>query len=309
MNAASAYAPGSVGNVGPGFDVLGLAVDGIGDRVTLEWSTGEATVEVTGRDSALVPSDPQRNAAAIAARAYLDARGERRPLRVRLDKGLALSGGMGGSAASSVAGAFAAHLLVGGDEALDAASTAALLRAAAAGEGAVSGPHLDNVASCLLGGLTLVRAVDPVDVVALPVAAPWWVTLVTPRVRIETRGARAMLPATVDRALLVQQMANTAALVHAFATGDAGLLRRALDDRYAEPPRSALIPGFAAVRAAALAHGGIGCSISGAGPTVFAIATDEGDARRAAAAMCTAFAATPSDAHVGAIARRGARAA
>jgi len=306
---ASAYAPGSIGNVGPGFDVLGLAVDGVGDRVSVDWADVEAPVEVSGRDAALVPTDPQRNAAAIAAHAYLAERGDGRRLRVRLEKGLALSGGMGGSAASSVAGAFAAHLLVGAGERIDAEGRTALLRAAATGEDAVSGPHLDNVAASLLGGLALVRALNPIDVVPLPVGSPWWVALVTPRVRIETREARALLTPTVERPLFVQQMANTAALVHAFASGDAALLRRALDDRYAEPPRSVLIPHFAAVKAAALAEGGIGCSISGAGPTVFAIAAGESDARRCVAAMQAAFGDTASDVHVGAIARQGARAA
>jgi len=321
---ATAYAPGSVGNVGPGFDVLGLAVDGIGDRVTVAWAEGQAedTVEVRGRDAHLLPADAGRNCAAIAARALLAARGRAGAVHVTIEKGLALAGGMGGSAASSVAGAGAAHLLLAAeagaaaladeklaDEKLGGEALAAVLAAAAAGEAAVSGEHLDNVAASLLGGLALVRHHAPPDVVALPVGAPWWVALVTPRVRIETRAARALLPPVLERAAWVQQMANTAALVHAFAAGDAGLVARALDDRFAEPPRAALIPRFAAVKAAALAAGALGCSISGAGPTVFALAADEMEARRCAAAMQAAFAETASDAHVGAIARQGVRAA
>ena len=316
MRSATAYAPGSVGNVGPGFDVLGLAVDGIGDRVTVELAE-QNRVTVRGRDAALVPTEPERNCAAIAARAYLRERGLPGGVHVTVEKGLALSGGMGGSAASSVAAAWAAHLIA---EAASPAEGAAardapegvrqrVLAAALAGEAAVAGRHLDNVAASLLGGLTLSRSVDPIDVVALPVAADWWVALATPAVRVETRQARAVLPERSERAAWVSQMANTAALVHAFAAGDGALLARALDDRYAEPARAPAIPGFDAVKRAAIAAGAFGGSISGAGPTVFAIAPDERAARRCAEAMRAAFAeaGVESALHTGGIARQGAR--
>ena len=307
---ATAFAPGSIGNVGPGFDTLGLAIDGLGDRVTLVVTSapGEPVV-VRGRDASQVPVDPARNSAAIAARAYLKRRGVDAALAVTLDKGLPCAGGLGGSAASSVAGAFAAHLLavaLGADEATPSSSD--LVAAAFAAESAVAGPHLDNVAASLLGGLALVRSVDPIDVVALPVAAPWWLALWTPHVHIETRAARALLPAHSARADWVQQMANTAALVHAFASGDAALLSRALDDRYAEPRRAPLIPRFPQVKAAARAAGALGCSVSGSGPTVFAVAPDEPAAHAVAAAMRDAG-EVPASVHVGAIARQGVRAA
>jgi homoserine kinase len=328
---ATAYAPGSIGNVGPGFDVLGLAVEGIGDRVTVELNEGtQLQVVVRGRDAALIPADPERNCAAIAARAYLHGQGFPGGVRVTVEKGLALAGGMGGSAASSVAAAWAAHLAVeaavGGSaprgaarlaaappmEAARDAATDVLLRVAAAalaGEAAVSGRHLDNVAPSLLGGLALARSVEPIDLVALPVAADWGLALVTPSVRIETRQARAVLPPRSETAVWVQEMANTAALVHAFATGDGALLGRALDDRFAEPVRAPAIPGFAMVKRAALDAGGFGGSISGAGPTVFAIARDVGAARRCAVAMRAAFAEVgiESVSHVGGIERQGVR--
>ena len=124
---ATAFAPGSIGNVGPGFDVLGLAVEGLGDRVTVELTDGEARIDgITGVDAALVPLDPQRNAAAIAAIAWLRAHGDSRNPIVTIDKGLPLSGGLGGSAASSVAGAFAAALAAG---AIDARSSSCRRRA------------------------------------------------------------------------------------------------------------------------------------------------------------------------------------
>lgn len=298
---ATSFAPGSIGNVGPGFDVLGLAFEGAGDRVTVELTTGAARIEaVTGVDAELVPSDPERNCAAIAAHAFLRPYGYR--AIVTIDKGLPLAGGMGGSAASSVAGAFAAALALGQSPDLRDVIAAAL-----EGESRVAGRHLDNIAPSALGGLALCRSIDPIDVMKLPVAAAWWVALVTPRVRIQTKDARTLLPETSRREEWVQQVANTAAVAHAFATGDGALLRRALDDRYAEPRRAALIPRFHQVKRAALESGALGCSISGSGPTVFAIAGDQSAAHQCAEAMRLAFGDVDSSVHTGAVAIHGAR--
>jgi len=300
MNKGSAFAPGSIGNVGPGFDVLGLAVDGIGDRVTVELTKRETRVEaITGRDAELVPRDASKNCAAIAANAYLAPYGFN--AIVTIEKGLALAGGMGGSAASSVAGAYAAGLALG-----QSPNVRDVLAAALEGEAAVAGRHLDNIAPSVVGGLALSRCTDPIDVIKLPVAEEWWIAMVTPQVRIETATARALLPMESGRTTWVQQMANTTALAHAFATGDGDLLRRALDDRYAEPLRAPLIPNFYDVKRAALKAGAYGCSISGSGPTVFAIAPDEAVARACRDAMVRAFGEVAGT-HVGAIAREGVR--
>jgi homoserine kinase len=301
---ATAFAPGSIGNVGPGFDVLGLAIDGIGDRVTVELTDGDTRVDsITGIDAALVPLDPQRNAAAIAAVAWLRAHGDSRNPIVTIDKGLPLSGGLGGSAASSVAGAFAAALAMGSET-----SPIELAAAALQGEMTVAGEHLDNIAPAILGGLALSRSVRPIDIIALTVAADWRLALVTPDVRIQTKAAREVLPSTSGRAVWVQQMANTAGVVHAFATGDGELLLRALDDRYAEPRRAALIPHFNAVKRAALDAGAFACTISGSGPTLVAICADDDIAHRVTAAMQTAFEQVRSIARVSPIARQGVHA-
>lgn len=300
---ATAFAPGSIGNVGPGFDVLGLAVEGLGDRVTVELTEGDARVEsITGRDADFVPRDPLKNAAAIAATAWLRAHGDRRNVIVSLEKGLPMSGGLGGSAASSVGGAFAAALAMDADPNVNE-----IIAAALQGEMAVAGCHLDNIAPSVYGGLTLARSVRPIDVIALPVFAPWFLALVTPAIRIQTKTAREVLPPTVGNAVWVQQMANTAAVVHAFATGDGALLRRAFDDRFAEPRRAALIPRFNDVKHAAIDAGALGCAISGSGPTLVAICDDEPAAARVCEAMQTAFGDVKSSAHVSPIARRGVR--
>jgi homoserine kinase len=361
-----AFAPGSIGNVGPGFDVLGLAVDGIGDTVSVELTEGPARVdEVTGFDAELVPRDPARNTAAIAAIAWLRAHGDERNPIVRLHKGLPMAGGMGGSAASSVAGAYAAKLerTIGsaggadarpkGREALQLSHEAStdvipsvseepgraggtkhmpsatqppgflatlgmtrteqvslkatdIIAAALEAESLVSGRHLDNLAASALGGLTISRSVDPIDVIAVRVLAPWWIALVTPDAKIETKAARAMLPELWPRIEWVQQMANTVALAHAFASGDGELLARALDDRYAEPIRAALIPHYYDIKRAAVIAGAFGCAISGSGPTMFAVCEDEDVARRACDAMQNASGGVRL-VHVGPIATEGVR--
>jgi len=300
---ATVFAPASIGNVGPGFDVLGLAVDGVGDVVTVELISGaDEVTAVTGRDAAMIPLEPGKNACVIAARAMLSLLGKPSGVRISVEKGLPVAGGMGGSAASSVGGALAAALAAGAtpDDTL-------VMKAALEGEGAVAGRHLDNIAPCVLGGLALVRSTEPMDVVAIPLKQPWYVALVTPSVRVETKAARALLPMTWERKEWIQQMANTAGVVVAFLTGDEGLVRRALDDLYAEPRRASLIPHFHGVKQAALNAGALGASISGSGPTVFALCASKEIALRAAAAMQHAFQDVTSTAHVGAIATRGAR--
>jgi homoserine kinase len=320
-----AFAPGSIGNVGPGFDVLGLAVDGIGDTVSVELTDGPARVyEITGLDAELVPRDASRNTAVVAAIAWLRAHGDERNPIVRIHKGLPMAGGMGGSAASSVAGAYAAKLektigSAGGADAeaphvsrerLTAVSASDdrqdIIAAALEAESLVSGRHLDNLAASALGGLTISRSVDPIDVIAVKVLAPWWIALVTPDAKIQTKAARAMLPELWPRVEWVQQMANTVALAHAFASGDGELLARALDDRYAEPIRAALIPHYYDIKRAAVIAGAFGCAISGSGPTMFAVCEDEDVARRACDAMQNASGGVRL-VHVGPIATEGVR--
>jgi homoserine kinase len=296
MNKATVFAPGSIGNVGPGFDILGLAIDGIGDTVTVE-AGKSGPVIVRGIDAALVPTDPEKNAAAIAARAMAN-----QPLQITIDKGLPVSAGLGGSAASSVAGALAAAI------ACDITiTTSSMMLAALEGEIAVSGRHLDNIAPITLGGLALSRSIDPIDVIPLRAPDHWSVVLITPRVRIETKKARAILPEKWERDSWIQQMANTSALIVAFMTADGALARRALDDLYAEPRRSPMIPRFAEVKRAALEAGAFGCSISGSGPTIFAI-VDSSTSKPCADAMRGAMGDVPHDVRRCGIARRGAHA-
>jgi homoserine kinase len=285
-----AFAPASIGNLGPGLDVLGCAVTGAGDSVVAEWCD-ETGVVVRDPGHHELPTDPARHSSAIAASAVLrQALGGVRPpargVALMVTKGLPLSAGQGGSAASAVAGAVAANALCGSPLTSDA-----LLEACLLAEATVAGRHLDNLAPSLLGGVCLVRSMDPIDVIRLPVPASLFVVLAHPAQRLRTADARAVLPAMIDRATALHQAAQVGAIVAALQSGDLALLGRAIDDRIAEPARAPLIPGFREAKAAALAAGALGASISGAGPTTFALAPDRACAEAVAVAMEAAFAA------------------
>lgn len=277
------YAPGSIGNVGPGLDILGLAVKGAGDQVTLTWND-DAVFTVSDAGHPDLPRDPSLNTAAIAARAVFDRVGERRRVAVAVQKGLPISGGLGGSAASAVAGAVAADRLLGAD--LDDRT---LLECALVAEEQVSGRHADNLAPSLFGGLVLIHSLDPWDVIPLAVPESLHLVLAHPASQLRTREARAVLPAMVSREVAMAQAAHIAAIVAGACLDDVALFGRAIVDLIAEPARAPLLPGFLAARDAALREGALGCSISGAGPTAFAVVDDPGIVILVADAMQTAY--------------------
>jgi homoserine kinase len=285
----TASAPGGIGNIGPGLDVLGCALAGLRDEVTVEWHDAPGvTVRSTGHPD--LPTDPLRHTAALAAAAVLRlARRDHagvpdRGLVIDARKSLPLLGGQGGSSASAVAGAVATNALLGG--LLD---QLALLECCLAAEEIVAGRHLDNIAPSLLGGIVLVRSMDPIDIVRLPVPVALRFVIAQPQQRLATSASRDVLPATVARLVAQHQMAQVGAMVAACCTGDLALFGRAIDDRIAEPVRSTLLPGFVEAKTAALAAGALGVSISGAGPSAFAVVNDEDAGTRVGRAMVEGY--------------------
>lgn len=300
------FAPATASNLGPGFDVLGLALERPGDLVEAEVRDrpGVEIAEVTG--AAALSTNPRENVVGIAAEAALaHLRETDRGVRLWLHKRMPLGSGLGSSAASSVAGAAAVNALFGG-----ALADETLIACALRGEAAASGaPHPDNVAPCVLGGIVLMRGGDPLDLIRLPVPEPLHVALVHPHVEVLTAEARRLV---AERRFAIGQavanLGNVAALVHALHTGDLALLGRSIDDALVEPIRAPLVPGFAAVKRAALDAGALGCSISGSGPAVFAFADSAAASATVADAMQAAFeaAGARSDRYVGRVNRRGA---
>ncbi|MBI4577634.1 MAG: homoserine kinase [Planctomycetes bacterium] len=301
------HAPATIGNLGPGFDTLGAAVRGAGDEVHARTvgPRGVRVLQVLGVGAAGIPLDPTRNTASVAAAAVLEVIGSPRGLELRVLKGLPPGSGLGSSAASAAAGAVAAARALG--ERLPAE---VLVACATRGEQAASGAWFaDNTAAAVCGGVVLVASHEPLRLVRLGVIPGLAVALATPRTPLETRTSRSVLPAEVPLADVVHNMARTAQLVAAFARRDPRLLRGALEDRVAEPARAPLVPGFYQVKEAALSSGALGASLSGAGPTVFALCMGVSAARRAAGAMRAAFAlaGVESDERAAPLAASGAR--
>jgi homoserine kinase len=303
----TAFAPGGVGNVGPGLDILGLALAGDGDTVRAEWS-GIPGIQMRDPGHRDLPSNPKRHTSALAAQAVLDRVGNRdnieRGIALTVRKGLPLSGGQGGSAASAVAGAVAVNALLG--EPLDRLE---LVNAALAAEETVAGRHADNIAPSLFGGIVLIRSMEPLELVHLPVPDELLVVVARPNQRMRTADGRAVLPAEIPRAVALYQAAQVGALVAALASNDYALLGRAIDDRIAEPVRAGLLPGFREAKSAALAAGALGSSISGSGPTAFALVRGPEVAMKVAEAMAAAYAALGqrSEVRVTTVDREGAR--
>ena len=273
-----AYAPGSTSNLGPGFDCLGLALAGRGDRV-VACAAGPPGVRVVSVSDARIPAAAGRNTAAIAAAAVLRRSGVAAGIELRVEKGLPLSAGLGGSAASAVAGAVAADRLLGAG-----LSRQELLLAALEAEQAVAGRHADNVAPSLLGGCVLVQGLDPLRLTSLEVHPGLGLVLVTPDYGVETARARAALPGQVALQDAVAQAASLAGLVLGLQRGDLELIARSMSDRLAEPGRLPLYPGYTRARLAGLEAGAAGVAVSGAGPTAVAIV-----AKEAAAAVAEAM--------------------
>lgn len=239
-----ASVPGGIGNLGPGLDVLGCALTGARDEVIAEWSqTAGITIIDAGHPQ--LPTDPAKNTASIAAAAVMrvaTTRGVRvsHPgIAITIKKGLPLSGGQGGSAASAVAGAVAANALIW--PVGSGLTQNELLTCALEGEETVAGRHLDNIAPSLLGGIVLVRSLDPIEVVKIPAPAGLRIVLATPAQQLTTTRARSVLPIEVPRSIVVHQLAQVAAIVSACHSGDLALLGRAMDDRIAEPARTLLL--------------------------------------------------------------------
>lgn len=283
---ATAFAPASVGNVAIGFDILGFSIEAIGDRATVQ-RTEQAGVSIEAVEGVIadLPREAERNTAGRALIAMREALQLPFGFELTLSKGIPLSSGLGGSAASAVAAVVAANALLPEPRPL-----LELLRFAVHGEAVASGSmHVDNIAPSLYGGLVLTVGIDHPRVKQIPVPASIRAVVVHPHMFLSTRQARAILKGSVQMADFVWQTANLAGFISGCYTSDLDMLRESFEDVVIEPQRAALIPGFADVRQGALDAGAIGCSISGAGPTVFAWCLER-EANAVCAAMTQAFA-------------------
>ena len=311
MRSATAFAPATVANVAVGFDILGFALESVGDLVTVS-TTHRPSVDIkdivneTGTSGVLdIPLDPTRNAATVGLMKLCDELRLNFGFEVTIRKGIALGSGMGGSAASAAGALVAANSLL-----QSPLPRHALLEYALLGEQAASGTaHPDNIAPCLFGGMTLILSVHPVRYVSLPVPASILTVVVHPQLRVDTHSARSILKPSVPLADHVRQSANLGGFIAGCFGNDLEIIEHSFSDLVIEPQRAPLIPGFADVKAAAMDGGAIGASISGSGPSVFAWVTSDQAAAQVRDAMVQAFRShglTEVDSWISSVSQQGA---
>ena len=295
FTSVKSFAPATVANLGPGFDFLGAAVDGMGDfvslRVDADVPPGEisiADIEGVGDSAKKLSKNPLWNCAGIAAISVMKMLGVRSVgLSLSLEKGLPLGSGLGSSAASAAAAAVAVNEIFGRKLGVHD-----LVLAGLESEAKVSGYHADNVAPALMGGFVLIRSYDPLELIPLrfPSDKELFFVLVNPEFEAPTKKMRAALPSEIGMSHHVWNCSQAAALVASVFQGDVKGLGKALSsDRIVEPTRAPLIPGMEGVKKAALEAGAFGCTISGAGPTAVAITDDEEKGRQIGERMVEAF--------------------
>ena len=296
MKTVTGFASATIGNVACGFDVLGFAITEPGDEVILtlrEDSTEKLPVSITSisGDGRALPRDPKKNTSSFVVLKFLEYIRTHKKLdfkghiELELKKNLPLSSGMGSSAASAAAALVAANELFG-----KPCSKMELVNFAIEGERVACGSaHADNAAPAMLGNFVLIRSYNPIDLITIPPPDNLFCTLSHPHIEVRTAYARSVLPRTVSLKTATEQWGNVGALVSGLLTSDYELIGRSLVDVIAEPKRALLIPGFYAVKNAALEAGALGCSIAGSGPSIFAFSSSPETAAKVGEAMQNAF--------------------
>lgn len=280
IQSVTAFAPATCANVAVGFDILGFAIDQIGDEVTVTRRNDEQLLIHSIQATESITLDPRQNTATVGiARLCADLK-LKAGFNIDIKKGIPLSSGLGGSAASAVAAMVAFNHFL-----MTPLSLPELARYALLGEEVASGAqHGDNIIPSLFGGLTLIRSVAPVEVISLPIPNVHCV-LIHPHLQVSTKSARALLAKNITLSDHIQQSTNLAGFLTALYTNDMALLQRSLKDVIIEDQRAAFVPGFKKIQTAAIAAGAMGMSFSGSGPSLFAFAETKRIAEEVSQAM------------------------
>ncbi|MFT5750407.1 MAG: homoserine kinase [Ancylomarina sp.] len=282
------FAPGSVSNVGCGFDILGFAIDGIGDEMILSKNDSNKMYIKPIEGYGDLPTEPSKNVAGVAIQALLDNLGSSQGFDIEIKKNIKPGSGIGSSSASAAGAVVAANELLGKPY-----SRKELVNFAMQGEIAASGDaHADNVAPTILGGFCIVRAYDPLDVIQIESPKDLWCVVIHPQIEIKTKEARELLSPKVDLKKAIRQWGNVAGLISGLHQSDYNLIGRSLEDHIVEKQRKVLIPEFDNLKQAVLKAGALGCSISGSGPSVFALCEGEDKAKAVSSAMNEVFSKT-----------------
>ena len=292
MEKVKIKAPGTIANLVCGFDILGLALNEPFDIMEFK-RTKELGVKIINRDAYNLPTDPEKNVAGVVLLAALEKINANFGIEVIIEKHIKPGSGLGSSAASAAGAAVGANLLFD-----DVFSQNDLIQLAMIGEKLATGvKHADNIAPCILGGVTLIRSILPLDII--PLAKPnLYATVVHPQIEVKTSDARQILKQKVALKDAIKQWGNIAGLVAGFMTNDAALIGRSLEDVIIEPIRSILIPAFDEVKQNAMKIGALGGGISGSGPSIFMLSESESTAQAIGASMGEVYMKYGIDYHV-----------
>lgn len=276
------FAPATVANVACGYDILGFAIDKPGDELIMELTSekGVVIVDIEG-DGGVLPRNPHKNSATVAIMDYLNFINADFGCKVWIKKMMPSGSGLGSSAASAVAGVYAINMLCNEKLTKEEMLPFLLNAEKAACDAAIA----DNVAASLFGGFILVRSYEPLDIIHIPVPEELWCAVINPDVIVLTKEAREILPKEIPLSISLRQSANVGGLMVGLLRGDYDLIGRSLVDYIAEPYRSKLIPGFYEMKEAAIKAGALGSSISGSGPSVFALCKGKDIADKVGEAM------------------------
>jgi homoserine kinase len=286
MKSIKVFIPATVSNVACGFDIFGFALENPGDevRIKLRNKPGVEISKITG-DNGRLPLDPEKNTAGVSVLKYLNHLKSRQGVEIEVHKKMPLGSGLGSSAASAVGSVFGLNLLL--NEPLTGTE---LIPFAMEGERIACGSaHADNVAPSMMGGFVLIRSYQPLDVIQIPTPNNLFCAVVHPQIEIRTEDARRILKKDISLKDAITQWGNTAALVAGLMKPDYDLISRSLKDVIIEPVRSMLIPGFDQAHDSAIKAGALGMSISGSGPSVFALAKSLKSAKAAAESILNEF--------------------
>lgn len=265
QNEIKVFCPATVANISCGFDVLGVALNSVGDEMTVR-KVSEKGIKITKLTGQDLPKETLNNVAGVAGNAFLLAADYDGGFEIEINKKIKPGSGIGSSAASSAGAVWAMNYLLG-----NPFSKTELVKFAMEGERLASDvAHADNVAPALFGGFTLVRSYSPLDVITIPAPSELYVTIIHPQIEIKTSDSRKILKTTISMETGIKQWGNVGGLVAGLFKEDYELIGRSLEDHIVEPIRSILIPGFDEVKKVALQAGALGSGISGSGPSIFA---------------------------------------
>jgi len=281
--AVTVKCPATVANLVCGFDILGMALQEPYDLMKLRL-IDEPKVYITNKDEYDLPTEAEKNVAGVVLLAIMEKMEYKFGFEVEIEKHIKPGSGLGSSAASAAGAAVAANELLG-----NIFSNDDLVQFAMFGEKLASGvKHADNITPCIMGGVTLIRSIHPLDIIQLN-SPPLFVTVVHPQIEVKTSDARQILRKEVLLKDAIKQWGNIAGLVAGFEKGDTNLIGRSLEDVIIEPVRSILIPGFDEIKTRSKEAGALGGGISGSGPSIFMLSTEETTAKNVEAIMQEVF--------------------